>query len=74
LIKIFETAFRVAHCRCQENTHRIPLERMQDWDYGTNAVYFATICMKNRVVYEGSGGYRIAFQVIFGFADFFLGH
>jgi REP element-mobilizing transposase RayT len=30
------------------NKYRIPSTRLQNWDYGSNAAYFITICIKNR--------------------------
>ena len=31
-----------------QNKYRIPSARLQHWDYGRNAMYFVTICTKNR--------------------------
>ncbi len=31
-----------------QNRYRIPSTRLQNWDYGWNAIYFVTICTKNR--------------------------
>lgn len=31
-----------------QNKYRIPSARLLDWDYRTNALYFVTICTKNR--------------------------
>jgi len=28
--------------------YRIPSARLQNWDYGSNAAYFITICTQNR--------------------------
>ncbi len=36
-----------------QNKYRIPSARLQNWDYGSNAPYFVTICTKNRVHYFG---------------------
>ena len=36
------------------NKYRIPSARLQNWNYGWNAVYFVTICTKNREHYFGS--------------------
>ena len=36
-----------------QNKSRIASARMQNWDYGSNAAYFITICTKNRVHYFG---------------------
>lgn len=33
------------------NKYRIPSARLQNWDYGSNAMYFVTICTKNREHY-----------------------
>jgi len=35
------------------NKYRIPSARMQNWDYGSNALYFVTICTANREYYFG---------------------
>lgn len=32
-----------------QNKYRIPSARLQNWDYGSNAIYFVTICTQNRV-------------------------
>ena len=32
---------------------RIPSTRLQKWDYGWNAIYFVTICTKDRIHYFG---------------------
>ncbi len=41
-----------------KNKYRIPSTRLPQWDYGSNALYFVTICTKNRVCWFGeiSGG------------------
>ena len=41
-----------------ENEHykekyRIPSARMEGWDYGSNGLYYVTICTLNRVHYFG---------------------
>jgi len=36
-----------------QNTYRIESARLQNWDYGSNALYFITICTKNRNHYFG---------------------
>ena len=35
------------------NTYRIPSARLSHWDYGSNALYFVTICTKHRECYFG---------------------
>lgn len=35
------------------NKYRIPSTRLQNWDYGWNAIYFVTICTKDRIHYFG---------------------
>ena len=35
------------------NRYRIPSIRLQNWDYGWNAIYFVTICTKDRIHYFG---------------------
>ena len=35
------------------NTYRIPSARLSHWDDGSNALYFVTICTKNRECYFG---------------------
>lgn len=35
------------------NKYRIQSTRLQNWDYGSNAAYFVTICTKNREHYFG---------------------
>ena len=35
------------------NKYRIPSARLQNWDYGSNAMYFVTICTQNREHYFG---------------------
>jgi REP element-mobilizing transposase RayT len=36
-----------------KNKYRVSSTRLQDWDYRTNAVYFITICTKNKAHYFG---------------------
>ena len=36
-----------------KNKYRIPSNRLQGYDYGSNGCYFITICTKNRVHYFG---------------------
>lgn len=36
------------------NKYRISSARMQNWDYGSNAAYFITICTQNRECYFGN--------------------
>lgn len=36
-----------------QNKYRIKSTRLQDWDYGSNAAYFVTICTQNREHYFG---------------------
>ena len=36
-----------------QNKYRIPSARHPNWDYGTNGVYFITICTKNRQYFLG---------------------
>ena len=36
-----------------QNKYRIPSARLQNWDYGSNAAYFITICTKNRECFFG---------------------
>ena len=36
-----------------KNKYRIPSTRLQNWDYGWNAIYFVTICTKDRNHYFG---------------------
>ncbi len=36
-----------------QNKYRIPSARLQGWDYGSNAVYFVTICTKDRECFFG---------------------
>lgn len=36
-----------------QNKYRVPSARIQNWDYGSNAMYFVTICTKNREYYFG---------------------
>ena len=35
------------------NRYRIPATRLSGWDYGSNGLYYVTICTKNRVHYFG---------------------
>jgi len=35
------------------NKYRIPSTRLQTWDYGSQALYFITICTKDRENYFG---------------------
>ena len=35
------------------NKYRVESTRLQNWDYGSNAAYFVTICTKNRIHYFG---------------------
>lgn len=36
-----------------QNKYRIPSARHPNWDYGANAIYFITICTKNRQYFFG---------------------
>ena len=36
-----------------QNKYRIPSARLQNWDYGSNAMYFVTICTAHRECYFG---------------------
>ena len=36
-----------------KNKYRIPSARLSGWDYGSNALYFVTICTKNRICWFG---------------------
>jgi hypothetical protein len=36
-----------------QNKYRIQSARLRNWDYGTAAMYFITICTQNRVRYFG---------------------
>ncbi|WP_245996697.1 transposase [Marinifilum flexuosum] len=36
-----------------QNKYRIASARLKDWDYGSNAIYFVTICTQNREHYFG---------------------
>jgi len=40
-------------CDKFQNKYRIPSARLKNWDYGSNAMYFVTICTNNRVKYFG---------------------
>lgn len=35
------------------NKYRIPSTRLQNWDYGSNAMYFVTLCTQRRICYFG---------------------
>ena len=35
------------------NKYRIPSTRLQNWDYGSNAMYFVTLCTQKRICYFG---------------------
>lgn len=35
------------------NKYRIASARLQNWDYGLNAMYFVTICTKNKISFFG---------------------
>ena len=37
-----------------QNKYRIPSARLQNWDYGSNAAYFVTICTKNMEYFFGN--------------------
>jgi hypothetical protein len=37
-----------------QNKYRIPTARLQNWDYGSDALYFITICTANRECYFGN--------------------
>ena len=37
-----------------KNTYRIPSARLKNWDYGTNASYFITICTQDMHCFFGS--------------------
>ena len=41
------------HNGIYNNKYRIPSTRLQNWDYGWNAIYFVTICTKDRNHYFG---------------------
>jgi REP element-mobilizing transposase RayT len=34
--------------------YRIPSARLKNWDYGSNALYFVTICTENKICYFGN--------------------
>ena len=36
------------------NKYRISSARLQNWDYGSNAAYFITICTQNRICFFGT--------------------
>lgn len=40
-------------CEKYLNKYRISSTRLQNWDYGNNAAYFITICMRNRKHFFG---------------------
>jgi len=45
------------------NKYRIPSTRMQNWDYGSNALYFVTLCTQKRICYFGevhNGGMKLS--------------
>jgi REP element-mobilizing transposase RayT len=37
-----------------KNKYRIESSRLQKWDYGSNGIYFITICKKNRELFFGN--------------------
>ncbi len=37
-----------------QDKYRIPSARLQNWDYGSNAIYFLTICTAHRECYFGN--------------------
>jgi len=37
-----------------QDKYRIPSARLQNWDYGSNAIYFVTICTAHRECYFGN--------------------
>ncbi len=37
-----------------QNKYRIPTARLQNWDYGSDAMYFVTICTSQRECYFGN--------------------
>lgn len=37
-----------------QNKYRIPSSRLQNWDYGSAAMYFITICTRNRQCFFGN--------------------
>lgn len=39
-----------------QNKYRIPSTRLKGWDYGSHALYFVTICTKDRIPYFGEIG------------------
>jgi putative transposase len=39
--------------RLYKNKYRIASTRLQNWDYGSNAAYFVTICTRNRIEFFG---------------------
>ena len=45
--------FRHAMTDKFRNRYRIPSTRLSHWDYGSNALYFVTICTKHRECYFG---------------------
>ncbi|NQU53849.1 MAG: hypothetical protein HQ522_15070, partial [Bacteroidetes bacterium] len=36
-----------------QKKYRIPSARLQDWDYGSDGIYFVTICTQKRECYFG---------------------
>jgi len=48
-----------------QNKYRIPSTRLQNWDYGWNALYFITICTANRECFFGkiNDGKMIPFKI-----------
>lgn len=44
---------KMEHNGIYNNKYRIPSTRLQNWDYGWNAIYFVTICTKDRNHYFG---------------------
>lgn len=47
-----------------QNKYRIPAARSSNWDYGTNGLYFVTICTKERLHYFGEVIYNGDLQII----------
>jgi putative transposase len=48
-----------------QNRYRIPSARLQNWDYGSNAAYFITICTQHRECWFGhiQNGNRILSEI-----------
>jgi putative transposase len=48
-----------------QNRYRIPSARLQNWDYGSNAAYFITICTQHRQCWFGhiQNGNRILSEI-----------